>query len=88
MVALSDGWIERLGFAAENACLHTRLRAVVGAESLIRQAYVDPGVAFSFDQSFLPVMMALFGGMGNWGWPSVEDDLACSILWSIAKYAV
>jgi hypothetical protein len=49
---------------------------------------VDPGVAFSFDQSFLPVMTALLGGMGNRGCSLVDDGLACSILLSIAKYAV
>jgi branched-chain amino acid transport system permease protein len=36
---------------------------MVGAVIATRRAYVDPTVAFHLDQSFLPVLMALFGGM-------------------------
>ena len=39
--------------------------AMAGAAIATRRAYVDPGVAFSLNQSFLPVLMALFGGMHN-----------------------
>lgn len=37
--------------------------AMAGAIIATRRAYVDPGVAFNLNQSFLPVLMALFGGM-------------------------
>ena len=36
---------------------------MAGAVIATRRAYVDPTVAFNLDQSFLPVLMALFGGM-------------------------
>ncbi|MCX8033601.1 MAG: branched-chain amino acid ABC transporter permease [Thermoleophilia bacterium] len=39
--------------------------AMAGAIIATRRAYVDPGVAFDLNQSFLPVLMALFGGMYN-----------------------
>lgn len=38
---------------------------MAGAIIATRRAYVDPGVAFDLNQSFLPVLMALFGGMFN-----------------------
>jgi branched-chain amino acid transport system permease protein len=38
---------------------------MAGAIMATRRAYVDPGVAFNLSQTFLPVLMALFGGMGN-----------------------
>jgi branched-chain amino acid transport system permease protein len=44
---------------------------MVGAVIATRRAYVDPGVAFHLDQSFLPVLMALFGGMANLAGPVV-----------------
>lgn len=39
--------------------------AMAGAVIATRRSYVDPGVAFSLNQTFLPVLMALFGGMHN-----------------------
>jgi branched-chain amino acid transport system permease protein len=30
-----------------------------------QRTYIDPGIAFNLNASFLPVLMALFGGMGN-----------------------
>ncbi len=44
---------------------------MVGAVIATRRAYVDPTVAFHLDQSFLPVLMALFGGMVNLAGPVV-----------------
>jgi len=41
------------------------LMAMAGAVIATRRSYVDPGVAFSLNQTFLPVLMALFGGMHN-----------------------
>jgi branched-chain amino acid transport system permease protein len=38
---------------------------MAGAIMATRRSYVDPGIAFSMDTSFLPVLMAMFGGMGN-----------------------
>jgi branched-chain amino acid transport system permease protein len=36
-----------------------------GAAISTRWTYIDPGIAFDPDFSFLPVLMAIFGGMGN-----------------------
>ncbi len=44
---------------------------MAGAVIATRRAYVDPTVAFHLDQSFLPVLMALFGGMLNLAGPVV-----------------
>jgi branched-chain amino acid transport system permease protein len=38
---------------------------MAGAIIATRRTYVDPGIAFDLNQSFLPVLMALFGGMGH-----------------------
>jgi branched-chain amino acid transport system permease protein len=44
---------------------------MAGAVIATRRAYVDPTVAFHLDQSFLPVLMALFGGMASLAGPVV-----------------
>jgi len=36
-----------------------------GAIMAAKWTYVDPGMAFNLNLSFLPVLMAIFGGMGN-----------------------
>jgi branched-chain amino acid transport system permease protein len=36
-----------------------------GATIATRWTYIDPGIAFDAEISFLPVLMAIFGGMGN-----------------------
>lgn len=38
---------------------------MAGAITATRRAYIDPGIAFSMNNTFLPVLMAMFGGMGN-----------------------
>jgi branched-chain amino acid transport system permease protein len=38
---------------------------MVGAIIATRRTYIDPGIAFDLNHSFLPVLMAIFGGMGN-----------------------
>ncbi len=38
---------------------------MAGAIIATRRTYIDPGIAFNLNASFLPVLMALFGGMGN-----------------------
>jgi branched-chain amino acid transport system permease protein len=38
---------------------------MAGAIMATRRSYIDPGIAFSSETSFLPVLMAMFGGMGN-----------------------
>jgi len=38
---------------------------MAGAIIATRRTYIDPGIAFSLNTSFWPVLMALFGGMGN-----------------------
>lgn len=45
--------------------------AMAGAVIASRRAYVDPGVAFNLNQTFLPVLMALFGGMYNLAGPVI-----------------
>ena len=39
--------------------------AMAGAIIATRRTYIDPGIAFNMTTSFLPVLMAMFGGMGN-----------------------
>ncbi|OFW56736.1 MAG: hypothetical protein A2133_12190 [Actinobacteria bacterium RBG_16_64_13] len=39
--------------------------AMAGAIIATQRTYIDPGIAFSLQSSFLPVLMALFGGMSN-----------------------
>jgi branched-chain amino acid transport system permease protein len=36
-----------------------------GATIATRWTYIDPGIAFNVNISFLPVLMAIFGGMGQ-----------------------
>lgn len=38
---------------------------MAGAIIATQRTYIDPGIAFSLQASFLPVLMALFGGMAN-----------------------
>jgi branched-chain amino acid transport system permease protein len=38
---------------------------MAGAIIATRRTYIDPGIAFNLNTSFLPVLMAMFGGMGN-----------------------
>jgi len=39
--------------------------AMAGAIIATRRTYIDPGIAFNMTTSFLPVLMAMFGGMGS-----------------------
>ena len=51
-----------------------------------RRSYIDPGIAFDVQTSFLPVLMAMFGGMGNLvgpvlgavGFTALSDNLVTS----------
>jgi branched-chain amino acid transport system permease protein len=38
---------------------------MAGAIMATQRTYIDPGIAFNLNTSFLPVLMAMFGGMGN-----------------------
>jgi branched-chain amino acid transport system permease protein len=38
---------------------------MAGAIIANKRAYIDPGIAFDLNHSFLPVLMAIFGGMQN-----------------------
>ncbi len=38
---------------------------MAGAIIATRRTYIDPGIAFNLNNTFLPVLMAMFGGMGN-----------------------
>lgn len=38
---------------------------MAGAIIATRRTYIDPGIAFNLNTSFLPVLMAMFGGMGT-----------------------
>jgi branched-chain amino acid transport system permease protein len=51
-------WTKVMSFAVS-----TIFMAMAGAVIATRRTYVDPGIAFDLNQSFLPVMMAMFGGM-------------------------
>jgi branched-chain amino acid transport system permease protein len=42
-----------------------------GAIIATRWTYIDPYIAFNYFLSFLPVLMAIFGGMANWYGPIV-----------------
>jgi branched-chain amino acid transport system permease protein len=44
---------------------------MAGAIIATRWTYIDPYIAFSYFLSFLPVLMAIFGGMANWYGPVV-----------------
>ncbi len=44
------------------------IAVAVGAIAATRLTYIDPRIAFNSLYSFMPVMMAIFGGMGQmWG---------------------
>ena len=53
-------WTKVLVFAAGAIFM-----GMAGAIIATQRAYIDPGIAFNLNSSFLPVLMALFGGMGN-----------------------
>jgi branched-chain amino acid transport system permease protein len=53
-------WTKVLVFAASAIPM-----GMAGAIIATQRAYIDPGIAFSLQSSFLPVLMALFGGMMN-----------------------
>lgn len=44
---------------------------MAGAIIATRRTYIDPGIAFNLNTSFLPVLMALFGGMANLAGPVI-----------------
>ena len=53
-------WTKVLVFAASSTFM-----GMAGAIIATRRTYIDPGIAFNLNTSFLPVLMAMFGGMGN-----------------------
>jgi branched-chain amino acid transport system permease protein len=53
-------WTKVLVFAGSSVFM-----GMAGAIIATRRTYIDPGIAFSLNTSFLPVLMALFGGMGS-----------------------
>ncbi len=53
-------WTKVLAFATGAIFM-----SMAGAIIATQRAYIDPGIAFNLNSSFLPVLMALFGGMGN-----------------------
>ena len=53
-------WTKVLVFAISSIFM-----AMAGAIIATRRTYIDPGIAFNMNTSFLPVLMAMFGGMGN-----------------------
>jgi branched-chain amino acid transport system permease protein len=48
---------------------------MAGAIIATRRTYIDPGIAFNLNTSFLPVLMAMFGGMVNLVGPVVGAAL-------------
>lgn len=53
-------WTKVLVFAASSTFM-----GMAGAIIATRRTYIDPGIAFNMNTSFLPVLMAMVGGMGN-----------------------
>ena len=47
----------------------------VGAVMTMRWSYVDPGTAFDIRLSFMPLLMAIFGGMGNLFSPIIGSSI-------------
>jgi branched-chain amino acid transport system permease protein len=48
---------------------------MAGSIIATRRTYIDPGIAFNLNTSFLPVLMAMFGGMANLVGPVVGAAL-------------
>jgi branched-chain amino acid transport system permease protein len=53
-------WMKVITFAVSAIFM-----GMAGAIIATRRTYVDPGIAFDLNNSFLPVLMAIFGGMGH-----------------------
>lgn len=53
-------WTKVLVFATSSIFM-----GMAGSIIATRRTYIDPGIAFNMTTSFLPVLMAMFGGMGN-----------------------
>ncbi len=53
-------WTKVLTFASSAVFM-----GMAGAIIATRRTYIDPYIAFNLNTSFLPVLMAMFGGMGN-----------------------
>lgn len=53
-------WTKILVFALSSVFM-----GMAGAIIATRRAYIDPGIAFDLNVSFLPVLMAVLGGMTN-----------------------
>jgi branched-chain amino acid transport system permease protein len=53
-------WTKVLTFAVSAIFM-----GMAGAIIATRRTYIDPYIAFNLNTSFLPVLMAMFGGMGN-----------------------
>lgn len=45
--------------------LSASFMGMAGSIIATRRTYIDPGIAFDLNHSFLPVLMAMFGGMSN-----------------------
>jgi branched-chain amino acid transport system permease protein len=52
---------------------------MAGAIVATQRTYIDPYIAFDLNQSFLPVVMAMFGGMGNLVGPVIGGALFTEI---------
>lgn len=63
-------WTKIMIFAASAVPM-----AMAGAIIATQRAYIDPSVAFHLNISFLPVLMAMFGGMGNLAGPVIGAAL-------------
>jgi branched-chain amino acid transport system permease protein len=59
-------WTKVLVFAMSSIVM-----GMAGAIIATRRTYIDPGIAFNLNTSFLPVLMAIFGGMGNLAGPVI-----------------
>ncbi|HJX40002.1 MAG TPA: branched-chain amino acid ABC transporter permease [Anaerolineales bacterium] len=59
-IGINVTWIKTLAFAI-SACF----MGAAGSIMATRWTYIDPGIAFNPLFSFMPVLMAIFGGMGR-----------------------
>ena len=60
--------------------------AMAGAIIATQRTYIDPGIAFNLQSSFLPVLMAMFGGMGNLVGPVIGAVIFTELSDQLVKY--
>ncbi len=59
-IGINTTFVKVLGFSISSFAV-----GAVGAAMATRSNYIDPGIAFNMLMSFMPVLMAIFGGMNT-----------------------